>query len=110
MRVVFDISEPLARAIDQMFGSASVTRQLNEIQETLEIIMGNQAEFDAKITAANTALEGITAAIAAEAAQIAEFIAANPAVDTSALDGVVTRLESVGTSIGSVFEPPVVEE
>lgn len=104
MRIIFDISPALSRAIDRWCDS--VTRQLNEIQESLEIIMASQEEFDAKINAANTALDGIATAVAAEAQQIADFIAANPTVDTSALDGVVTRLESVGTSVGLVFEPP----
>lgn len=106
MKIVFDISPALSRAIDRWFDS--VTRRLNEIQESLEIIMASQEEFDVKINAANAALDGIATAVAAEAQQIADFIAANPTVDTSALDGVVTRLEGVGESIGSVFEPPTV--
>lgn len=70
--------------------------------------MANQEEFDAQIARANTSLDGIATAIAAEAAQIQAFIDAHPSTDTSALEGVVTRLETVGTSVGGIFTPPEV--
>lgn len=67
----------------------------------------NQEEFDAKIAQANTSLDDIATAITNETQQIIDFIASLPPnTDTSALDGVVTRLSTVSTSIGSVFEPP----
>lgn len=75
------------------------------ISGRLDQIMANQADFDTKITRANTALDEIATAVAAEAQQISDFIAANPSVDTSALDGVVERLEGVNESIAGVFEP-----
>lgn len=71
----------------------------------------SQADFDAKIDAANEALDAIAEAIEAEADQIADFIAALPeAVDTSALDGVVARLNGVAASVSAVFEPEVEPE
>ena len=76
-----------------------------QLTEALNNIMANQAEFDAKITQANTALDEIAAAVAAETAQIQAFIDANPSVNTSALDGVVSRLEGVNESVAGVFEP-----
>jgi len=70
-------------------------------------IMATQEEFDAKITAANEALDAIGVAVTAEAKQVADFIAAQPkSVDTSALDGVVTRLGGVAASVSDVFTPP----
>ncbi len=78
-----------------------------EVKEDLNIIMGLQEDFDAKINAANAALDGIAAAVTAEAQQVADFIAGlPPEVDTSALDGVVTRLGGVADSVSGVFEPP----
>lgn len=85
--------------------------------------MSNQAEFDAKITHANEKLDTIAngvaavpAAILAEGDQVRQFILDNPSVDTSALDGVIARLDTAANSaaglaaqIGSVFEPPVVD-
>lgn len=95
----------------------------HKIKGDLKKIMGQQEEFNAKITAANEALNGIATsqgeiadAIAAEAEQIAEFIRTHPGIDTTALDGVVTRLttanESLATvneAISNVFEPPAPE-
>ena len=87
--------------------------------------MSQQEELDARVTAANAKLDAIgeslnavPAAIAAETKQIQDFIASHSgdALDLSGLDGVVGRLNSVadsvagvGTQIGSVFEPPVVD-
>lgn len=71
--------------------------------------MSTQAEFDAKITAANAALDAIGTSVTSEAQQIRDFIAANPSVDTSALDGVVGRLETVAGSVGAIFEPPAAD-
>ena len=110
MTIIFDISEKLARILKC---ECDYNNQFSDIKRSLKQIMSNQMEFDEKITRANTALDEVTVAISAEGQQIRDFIAANPAVDTSALDGVVTRLESVNESIGGVFEaapePPAEE-
>lgn len=82
--------------------------------------MATQAEFDAKIDLANETLAtiaddvtNIQEAITAEAAEIAAFIEANPGIDTSALDGVQTRLTAVADNLGTtadsvenIFTPP----
>lgn len=87
----------------------------NELLGRLNNIMSAQEDFDAKITAANAAIDAVGVAVAAEAAQVAAFIAANPSVDTSALSGVVTRLEALDESVNTVFDdnptpPPPAEE
>lgn len=107
MKIIIDISDRLARIIE--CGNSTVTQQLEQIQEKLNKIMGLQEDFDAKINAANVALDEIALAVASEAQQIRDFIEAHPQVDTSALDGVLTRLEGVNESIGGVFEPAPVE-
>ena len=71
--------------------------------------MANQEEFDAQIARANAALENVGTAIATEGQQIRDFIAANPSVDTSALEGVVTNLEAVANSVAGIFEAPAGE-
>ncbi len=71
--------------------------------------MGNQADFDEKINQANASLDTISEQIKAESEQIATFIAENPGVNTSALDGVVARLGSVAESVGTIFTPPADE-
>ena len=82
-----------------------IFNKLSQLNRRTKIIMGNQSEFDEKINRANAALENIATAIAAEAQQIREHISANPGTDTSALEGVVARLEQVGTSVSTIFEP-----
>lgn len=67
--------------------------------------MSNQENFDRQIESANAALETIATSITSEAQQIREYIAANQGVDTSALDGVVERLESVAGNVAGIFEP-----
>ena len=80
--------------------------------------MAKQEEFDALIAQAteqldtvSEQLEGIAVsvnatadAVTAEAEQIAAFIAANPAVDTSALQGVVDRLTVTSTKATEVAD------
>ena len=95
--------------------------QLTEINRRLTQIMASQEEFDAQIAAANTSLDAIatditaiSAAVTAEAQQIADFIASLPPnVDTSALTGVVDRLgvaagglADTSTAIAGIFTPP----
>lgn len=79
----------------------------------------SQENFDLQVQVANEKLDDIATglttaqeAIAAEGEQIRQFIEDNPAVNTSALDGVVARLSSasetvatLATGIGGVFEP-----
>lgn len=103
MKLTLDITDKFARVIERACKPSTFEQ---ETLRRLEIIMGRQEDFDTQITAANTALDAIAAAVAAEAQQIADFIAANPAVDTSALSGVVTRLEAADEAIGSVFTAP----
>lgn len=82
-----------------------IKKDLKIIKGDTEYIMGLQEDFDAKIDAANAALDSIAEAITAEAQQIADFIAHNPNVNTAALDGVVARLGNVSASVGTIFEP-----
>jgi hypothetical protein len=99
-----EIGANLAGILERVLNSNHV-----EIREILGEIMSAQEDFDAKITRANAALDEVAAAVAAEAAQIAEFIAANPSVNTEALEGVVARLEGASESVAGVFEPPAPE-
>jgi ABC-type transporter Mla subunit MlaD len=93
-----------------------------EIKEKLKAIMATQEEFNAQIAAANEKLDAIGTdvtnigtSITAETQQILDFLATLPAgIDTSAMDGVVTRLGAAadslsGTadSISGIFTPPV---
>lgn len=70
--------------------------------------MGTQEQFDEKVAEINTKLDAIQTQISEEAQQIRDFIEANPGVDTSALDGVVERLD--GLNVSGIFDPPVQEE
>jgi len=87
--------------------------------------MSAQDDFNAQIQAANDKLDAIgtdvtntQAAITAEAQQVADFIASQPAgVDTSALQGVVDRLGAAADSlggtadaVGGIFTPPTPPE
>jgi len=83
----------------------SIFNQLRQLNRRTKIIMKTQEEFDAQIAAMKESLDAIPAAIEAEGQQIRDFIAANPGLDTSALDGVVERLGGVAESIGTVFTP-----
>lgn len=83
----------------------SIFSNLNQLRKETKTIMGNQADFDAKIASADTKLDSLSEQIAAEGQQVRDFIAANPSVDTSALDSVVSRLDDLGGGIGSIFEP-----
>lgn len=68
--------------------------------------MGTQQHFDEQIANANTKLDAISTAITDEATQIRDFIAQHAAseIDTSALDGVVARLESMSSDVSNIFE------
>lgn len=95
-------------------------RKFKYVKESLIYIMATQADFDAEIQAVNdklgdleTDFSSISDAVKSEADEIAAFIAANPQVDTSALDGVQTRLtgvadniDTVAGSVGGIFTPP----
>ncbi len=81
--------------------------KLEEITLRLEDIMGKQQEFDVKITRANARLDELSVQLANEAQEIRDYIDAHPEVDTSALDGVVSRLEALDPT--TVFTPPVEE-
>ncbi len=110
--------EILERVLNQNF---EVHRSLHQIQEKLDLIMATQEEFDAQIAAANASLDAIAtdvtnigAAVTAEAQQIADFIASQPAgVDTSALAPTVDKLNAVAASlagtadaVSGIFTPP----
>lgn len=68
--------------------------------------MATQESFDAQIQRANAALQNIGTQIAAEGQEIRDFIAQNPSIDTSALEGVVANLETVGASVEGIFTAP----
>jgi hypothetical protein len=107
MRITFDITDRFARIIERCCDHQST---LDEIKEKLDTIMANQEDFDAQIARANAGIEAAVAAIAAEGQQIRDYIDANPSVDTSALEGVATRLETLSASVGGIFEPAPTEE
>lgn len=86
-----------------------ISFQLANILKKLEIIIMNQEEFNQEIAKANQSLDDIAVSITNETQEIKDFIASLPPnVDTSALDGVVTRLGSVSAAIGEVFTAPEV--
>lgn len=88
--------------------SIGIFFQLTEIRKETKIIMANQEEFDRQMAAVNAALDAVGSSIKSEAQEVKDFIAANVGVDTSALDGVVTRLEGVAVSVNDIFTPPIV--
>lgn len=86
-----------------------ISFQLARILEKLRIIIMNQEEFDNEIAKANQSLDDIAVSITNETQEIKDFIASLPPnVDTSTLDGVVTRLGSVSAAISEVFTAPEV--
>lgn len=85
--------------------SAAIFSELQSIGRLVKQIMSKQAQFDLQIGDINTKLDGIGSSIESERQQISDFIAANPAVDTSALQGVSDRLSTLGDSVGGIFEP-----
>lgn len=98
MKLEFTISDKLARLLER-----GLFRSIDKIHRSLDKIMANQQEFDAQIARANAALDTISEQITAEAQQIRDYIDEHPDVDTTALEGVVARLESVNVS--GIFEP-----
>jgi hypothetical protein len=83
---------------------------LDGLKDLRRLIQMSQEEFDQKIGQIHERFDGVTAAIAAEGQQIREFIAANPSVDTSALQGVLDRFEGLDTSVSDIFTPPAAPE
>ena len=89
----------------------SIYSHLNHIRKETKTIMSNQADFNAKIEAVNTALTNLGTKIADEAQQIRDFVAGLPdEVDTSALDGVLERLNALSESVGEIFTPETEDE
>jgi signal transduction histidine kinase len=112
-------------------GLAAVLAKLQTLEDLIKM---SQEEFDEKmrllnekldgigesVTAAATAIEEVRQAVISEGQQIRDFIAAHPDLDTSALDGIVSRLDNVSsslsnqvndlsgldTSVGEIFTPP----
>jgi len=122
IRLIHELSPELEALLVQILDQS---RKLNKIQRSLDKIMSAQDDFNAQIQAANDKLDAIgtdvtntQAAITAEAQQVADFIASQPAgVDTSALQGVVDRLGAAADSlggtadaVGGIFTPPTPPE
>lgn len=103
MFLIRRIAKAIARQL--LSGENLLGQKLNSIHREIRKVAMSQEEFNQKIEKANIALDGITETIKSEAQQIKDFIAAHPEVDTSGLDGVVSRLEGVSSSVGSIFEP-----
>lgn len=87
----------------------SEVRILASLNQLKEIIMGTQADFDAKVEAINAKLDGLATGLSAaeeavhlEAEQVRQFIADNPSVDTSALDGVAERLDTASSDVARI--------
>lgn len=84
----------------------SIFNHLNHIRKETKKIMSNQTDFNAKIEAVNTALTSLGTKIADEGQQIRDFIAGLPdEVDTSALDGVLERLNTLSEGVSEIFVP-----
>lgn len=93
-------------ALTGLFLLCSIFNNLNQIQKETKIIMSKQNEFNEKIGSINAAIETVGEAVASEAQQTRDFIASlPPEVDTSALDGIATRLSGLATSVGDIFVP-----
>lgn len=80
-----------------------------QIKRSLKTIMGNQAQFDAQVATLNTKIDAVGEKVTSEAQQIRDFIAANPTVNTEALEGVAARLDNLGSSVAGIFEPTPTE-
>ena len=65
--------------------------------------MSTQAEFDQQLVDLNAKLDAIGVTTTNEAAEVAAFIAANPGVNTSALQGVVDRLTAANAGVDAIF-------
>lgn len=80
----------------------------NKLHKLERQMATNQAEFDAQLNTINEKVTSIFSTVTAEAQQIAEFIANNPSVDTSALSGVAERLSQVESAVADIFTPTAV--
>lgn len=108
MKITFDVTDALRNLVSVIVGETGlIPEKLDKLQRSVDKIMKSQEEFDAQITEANTKLDDLSTAVTTETDQIKAFIAANPSVNTTGLDGVITRLEGVATSVGTIFEPAV---
>jgi len=104
-------------------GDRAIREQLNRIEEKVGAIMSEQSQQQADIDAATTAITGmeatlttvaadLTAAVANITAEIAALQAANPAVNTTALDTAVAglaaplaALQSADTAVDALETP-----
>lgn len=107
LHITIGVDEGLRTLFTNLFDNSKIERQLTYVLRGLEKIMKSQEEFDTQITEANAKLDDLGTAVTAETDQIKAFIEANPSINTSGLDGVVSRLEGVASSVGTIFEPTV---
>lgn len=111
------LSSPESRALQE------IKEQLNRIEQKVGKIMSEQSQQQVDIDAATNAITGLETSVAAVAtdlqaavanitAEIAALQAANPSVDTSALDSAVAALsaplaalQSADTSVDALETP-----
>jgi prefoldin subunit 5 len=72
---------------------AAVARLAAQLQRLERLIMSTQADVDALNTRLSAAADAITTGLADIRQDIADLKAANPGVDTAALEATVQRLE-----------------
>lgn len=64
--------------------------------------MPTQEEFNAQVKSINDSIDTLVSAVTAETAQVKAFIDAHPDLDTSALDGVVSRLTDAAAGVEAI--------
>src|SRR6476469_7243498 len=73
IRITFGVTPDLKDLLERFCPPSDIGQQLSEILGRLNI-MPTQAEFDAQVAGINDSITTLTAAVAAEAAQVQAFI------------------------------------
>lgn len=81
------------------------------IREIKEMLMATQEQLDQLATQIEEAKTTITSKIAEETAQVQEFIASHPDLDTTKLESAVSNLNGLGDAVSGIFPdaPPATE-
>lgn len=87
-------------------GIRKVLAQLQVINEKLDVLMSQQDDINADVTAIEAGVAGLGTAAAAIQAEIDALKAANPALDLSGLDKAAADLNGAVSGITAIAAPP----
>jgi|SRR6185369_17614438 len=97
--IIYEIGPNLDHVIRHL--AIPIFNTLNRLEEKINK-MPTQAEFDAQVAGINDSITALTAAVAAEAAQVQAFIDAHPDLNTSALATIKSNLDALSTSVAQI--------